>query len=159
MAKSNDPFSTPSESGADIRTTENELSLIWPREHFTGDKTIKTEYNDAADPVRADFVALTGENAGEIEEDVLIFQGTLVGRLKRLAKKNFRVDDAEGDADRPDLTPMLVRLRRGDAPVNKRTGKPEEDKAPWFFEAPTEEDKDIARKWIAENNKPADPFA
>lgn len=146
-----DPFATKSsgETGSttNIGDFKGELLLIWPREV----PTIKTKDYGDKEAVRADWVVLTGESAGEIEEDALIFGGFMIGDLKKLAKKNYKVNDEEGDADRSELRPFLGRIGQGKEKIKGNY--------PWLFEDASDDDKVLARKWL-EDNKPEekDPF-
>ena len=96
-------------------------------------------------------MVLTGENAGELEEDALIFGGFMIGDLKKLARKNYKVNDDEGDADRFELRPFLGRIGQGKEKIKGNY--------PWIFEDESEADKALAIKWL-DDNKPEekDPF-
>lgn len=148
---SNDPFatnSTTSSGGTNIGDTGGELLLIWPREHNT---EVKTKDYGVKDAIRADWIVLTGADAGEIEEDALIFGGHLIGKLRVLAKKNYKVNGDEGDADRHLLRPFLGRVVQGKEKIRGNY--------PWLFADPSDADKALAIQWL-NDNKPKDenPF-
>jgi hypothetical protein len=148
---STDPFATKSSgetgSSTNIGDHEGELLLIWPREV----KMILTKHYGEKEAVRADWVVLTGDSSGELEEDALIFGGFMIGDLKKLAKKNYKVDDDEGDAERHLLRPFLARIAQGKEKIKGNH--------PWLFEDASDADKVLAVKWL-EENKPqeANPF-
>lgn len=129
---SNDPFSNAgSGSGASITDFEGRLLLLTPTEYLDGDDKVKTEYGDK-DVVVTDLVALDGDEVQE-ESGVYVFQGKLIGALKRNVGKK----------------PVLGRLGRG-TPAKKGQAKP------WELQPATEADKQIARDYLA--RKTEDPF-
>lgn len=146
---SDDPFATPSsgESGSSIADHKGQLLIVWPREHVSD---IKTKFGEK-DAIRADWAVLTGDDAGDLEEDALIFGGQMIVALKKLAKKNYKVNDDEGDASRSELRPYLGRVAQG---TDNSKGN-----YPWIFAVPSDEDKKLAIKWL-EDNKPEEknPF-
>lgn len=147
---STDPFATKSSGesgGTNIGDHKGELLLIWPREVAT----VKTKDYGNKEAIRADWVVLTGDKANELEEDSLIFGGFMIGDLKKLAKKNFKINDDDGDADRHELRPFLGRIGQGREKIKGNY--------PWIFEDASDDDKVLARKWL-EENKPEekDPF-
>lgn len=147
---SDDPFATSStvpSGGVNIGDYKDELVLIWPREHV---KEVKTKDYGTKDAIRAEWVVLTGKDAGAQEES-LIFGGFLIGKLRALANKNYKVNDEDGDADRSELRPFLGRVRQGKEKIKGNH--------PWVFEDPSGADKMLAIKWL-DDNKPEekDPF-
>lgn len=148
---SNDPFATKSSGetggGTNIGDHKGELLIVWPREHVT----VNTKDFGEKDAIRADWVVLTGENTGELEEDSLIFGGFMIGDLKKLAKKNYKVDDDQGDADRHLLRPFLGRVNQGKEKIKGNY--------PWIFEDVTDADRELGIQWLNENKpKDEDPF-
>lgn len=120
-----DPFAAPAGPGSGDKITDFEgyLLLVKPTEIIDEMETKlgKTE------AIRADVVVLDHED-GPIESDgVLVFQIALKRDLKRTI---------EGP------TPYLLgRLGKGEA----RAGK----SAPFIFNQPTDDDKNVARKYLA----------
>lgn len=130
---SQDPFASAGSTGVKITDYEGRLLLVTPNEYIQG---LKTDYDEDKDAVDADVVVLDGEGAPEELDDVRIFQGKLIGSLKhRIGKKQNMV---------------LGRLGK-DSPKKKGQS------AAWTFETPTDDDKKLAREYLAQ--QPADPFA
>lgn len=151
MTDYEDPFATPTsaESGGGIAEHKGELLIVWAREHQTGLTTKFCKPGETKDALRCDFAVLTGENAGTLEEDALIFQGQLIASLKRLAKRNFKVEGDDGDASRDKLRPFLGRVGQG---TDKSKGN-----VPWIFLDPTDADKALAIEWLAKNKPVEEP--
>lgn len=120
----NDPFSTPSGT-SDYRINDfvGEVLLVKPTEDITD---MVTEIG-TTDAVRVDLVPLTGHLAGKKLDDILVFQMALKRALRKVL-----------DGGNPYL---LGKLTMG----AKKPGK----NAPYIFDKPTEEDKAMARAWLA----------
>jgi hypothetical protein len=129
-----DPFASPS-AGVKITEYKGRLMLVTPLEYVTG---ISTKFGES-DAVDADVVILDGEEKGERLDNVRIFQGALIGVLKG------RIGKQVG----------MVLGRLGTVPNKKDT----EGKPVWVLEQPTEDDKQVARDYLAAATKPKDPFA
>lgn len=78
-----DMFATGSKAGdgAKITADKGQAVVIRPTEYIPSMTTSHGE----TDAVRADWVVLTGPDAGQVREDSLIFQRVLVSTLKNLA--------------------------------------------------------------------------
>jgi hypothetical protein len=138
-----DPFEAPA-SGEfiDWDDMEGELLLFTVTDY----KEQSTRYDKDDKPskaVEADIVVLTGENAGTVYEEALIFPKVLAARLK------------------PRIGSMVlariicIKSKELQAQWGKNAKK-------WDFADPpySEADAELARKWIKENEKPKeDPFA
>lgn len=128
-----DPFAVADTGGVNIKDYEGYLLLVTPTEYIENVDTT----NGPTDVVDADMVVLDGEDAPEEIDGVRIFQNVLIGALrKRIGKKQNM---------------LLGRLAIS---TEKKKGQ----NAPWIFQAPTDEDKEVARKYI-ESKKADDPFA
>jgi hypothetical protein len=115
-----DPFSSPGGSTEHrISDFVGELVLVKPTEDI---EEMLTEIG-TTDAVRADVTPLTGPNAGELCEDMLIFQMALKRSLRKVM-----------NGDKPYL---LGRLTMG----SKKPGK----SAPYIFAEATAEEVAIAR--------------
>lgn len=132
-----DPFASGGSSGANITDFEGKLMLVYGTEYLSGDDAINTEYGEK-DVVVADVIVFDDGGSVETEESGLyIFQGKLIGTLKRHVGKR----------------PYLGRLGKGEA---SKKGY----QKPWAFLDPTDADKAVARKFIEERAAQAeDPFA
>lgn len=124
----------PPDPPARITDFENLLLLIHPLRvmdwaHPDGNRS---------DAVRADVVALDGEDGPEVHHGLTVIQGALVRTLKR------RLAEAGGQ---PVTT--LARLVRIPSKRNK-------EHRVWVFEEPTETDVDLAQLYLDEHG---DPFA
>jgi hypothetical protein len=115
-----DPFSTPG-GATEHRISDfvGELLLVKPTEDI---EEMLTEIG-TTDAVRADITPLTGPNAGELCEDMLVFQMALKRSLRKVM-----------NGDKPYL---LGRLTMG----SKKPGK----SAPYIFAEATPEEVAIAR--------------
>ncbi|QNL30170.1 hypothetical protein SEA_MARIOKART_43 [Gordonia phage Mariokart] len=120
-----DPFSlppAPSEIG--ISDLVGTLVLCRPTEVI---ESMQTEVGTAENVVRADITAVDGDLAGQVFEDVLVFQTALKRALLKVL-------------DGPN--PMLLgRIEMG----NKKPGK----NAPYLFGKPDEDDINAARAVLA----------
>lgn len=122
---SDDMFDGPgSTSALNYEDAKGRLLLITPHKLETG---IKTEYGEN-DAVRADVVILDGPDAPEECNDILIFPKVLQGQLR----KNVGTGRMN-----------LGRLGQGE----KQPGK----SAPWMLGDPTDDDKKVARDYLAKN--------
>lgn len=135
-----DPFAAPASGDfVDWDSLKDQLVLFTVHEA----KTQKTKFDsDGPQPcIVADIAVLTGENAGDVIEESLIFGRVMVARLKP------RVGGM-----------VLTRVRK--VTNAELTGKYGKNSFKWEFDDEyTEEDAEIARKWIAENIEPEpDPF-
>ncbi len=122
--RTGDPFSTPAGS-SEHRISEfvGELLLVKPTEDIM---EMVTEIG-TTDAVRADIVPLSGPNAGELCEDMLVFQMALKRALRKVMTGS---------------NPFLLgRLGMG----SKKPGK----NAPYIFEQPTPEDVAVARAYLS----------
>lgn len=79
---SGDPFASGSgTSSANITDFDGKLLLLYVTDYLDGDRRIKTQFSDEPkDVVVADVHDV---EAGTVESDVYIFQGRLIGALKR----------------------------------------------------------------------------
>lgn len=120
-----DPFDMPSGPGSGDKITdfEGHLLLVTPREvmHEMQTSIGKT------DAVRADVVVIDGPEGVYESDGVLVFQQALRRDLLRII---------EGPS-----TMLLGRLGKGEAKAGKS--------APYIFEQPTDDDKALARKFLA----------
>lgn len=125
-----DPFDGPgSASGITWADYENRLLLVTPHEK---DVTVNTAFGEST-AVRADVVVLDGPGAPEEVNDTLIFPKVLQGQVKGNA--------GSGRSN-------LGRLGKGNA-------KPGQS-APWMLGDPTDDDKTVARTYLA--SKTQAPF-
>lgn len=122
-----DPFSNPSSGGTKVTDYNGSLLLITPKEYK---ESIATSYGEK-DAVAVDLVVLDGTDEVEEHEDVLLFQGVLIGQTKGKVNKG------------------MVLGRLGQRPATKPGQNPA-----WALEDPTDEDKDAARAYLATK----DPF-
>jgi hypothetical protein len=131
---SNDPFAAPS-GGTKLAEYKGRLLLFTPQEL---QKDVETKYGKS-DAVLTDFVVLDGPEAGERQDNVRIFQKIFVSELSgRIGKER------------------AMMLARVDTVPNKKDA---EGKPVWVPLSPTEEDKAVAREYLAKATAPADPFA
>lgn len=127
---SRDPFSSPS-GDSKITDFEGNLLLVTPTDYLTG---VTTAFGDK-DCVEAEVVVLDGEDGAEVYDGVRIFQGVLISELKPKVGKGM----------------VLGRLGR-------REPKQKGHQGAWALMTPTDEDKELAREFIAERAD-SDPFA
>lgn len=119
-----DPFSGPaSASGVKVTEFEGRLLLVTPTAYEEG---IETQYG-AKDAVRASVVVIDEEapEKSEKHDDVLMFQGRLIGQTKPFVGKGL----------------VLGRLGKGEAKKGQS--------APWMLEDPTDDDKVKGREYLA----------
>src|SRR5690606_24664362 len=128
-----DPFASAGAAGTKITDFEGQLLLLRPTEYITG---MKTEYSDDKDAVVAEATVLDGPGAPEDLGEVYIFQGGLIGQLKNKIGK----------------TPDLVLGRLGKGEVKKKGFS-----APWKLINPDEDDRPVARAYLAKQ-KTKHPF-
>jgi hypothetical protein len=122
-----DPFSTTSGGATTDRRINDfigELLLVKPTEDI---EELTTEVG-VTDAVRADVTPLSGPDAGETFEDLLVFQVILKRELRRVMSN-------------PDQKFKLGRLVMGDATKGKS--------APYKFADATPEEIAIARAYLA----------
>lgn len=144
-----DEFDTPGAYVA-VKDLLGELVLFTPIEYV---EEVTTDFG-TKDAVTTDLVVLSGEDAGTEYESVLIFQGSLIGSLKRKVPAYTNgVMTREGRK-------VLGVIAKGDAKKGQN--------APYILAAPTDEQKQVARDYLAgrtieqatEQDAPADdPFA
>ena len=126
--KSSDPYAASTPSGVSEHSMANfvgELMLVEPVEYIESMTTSASK--EPTDAFRINMVPLTGELAGELLEDLMVFQIA----LKRELKKTF------SGANRW----LLARLERG-------TAKPGQS-APYLFIPPDAEDTALYEKFKA----------
>src|SRR5690606_5886098 len=75
-----DPFASAGAAGTKITDFEGQLLLLRPTEYITG---MKTEYSDDKDAVVAEVTVLDGPGDQEDIGEVYIFQGGIIGQLKK----------------------------------------------------------------------------
>lgn len=123
-APAGDPFGAPSGGGEHNLTDYlGELVLVTPTEWIESMPTKK----GPTSAMRVDFVVLTGPSQGLEASDALVFQVVLKKDLKNIQRKGI---------------PMLLgRMAKGE----ERNG----NSAPWLFVEATEDDKVLARQWLA----------
>lgn len=123
-----------------IKELLGELVLFTPTEYV---EETKTDFGDK-DAVTTDLVVITAEGGPAEYTDVMIFQGSLIGQLKRKIAGGRK---------------LLGVLAKGEAKKGQN--------APYVLEAPTDEQKQMARDYLAgrtveaatEAAPKADPFA
>lgn len=120
-----DPFDMPSGPGSGERITDlmGELLLVKPLEYLQG---INTKLGPT-DAIRADVAILSGDRQGDLSQGMLIFQIALMRDLMRVL-----------EGPNPYL---LGRLGLGEEKAGKS--------APYIFEQPTDEDRVLARQYLA----------
>ncbi|TDC52860.1 hypothetical protein E1281_18405 [Actinomadura sp. KC345] len=117
-----DQFDAPASGGVKITEFEGQLLLLTPTAH---EQEIPTAYGPA-DAVTTTIAVLDGDGAGDEHTDVKVFQKALMGQLRPKIGSGRMV---------------LGRLGRG-------TAKPGQS-APWLLADPTEQDKQVARDFLA----------
>lgn len=123
-----------------VKDLLGELVLFTPSEYV---EEVKTDFGDK-DAVVTDLVVLTAEGGPAEYQDVMIFQGSLIGQLKRKIAGGRK---------------LLGVIARGEAKKGQN--------APYILSAPTDEQKQAARDYIAGRTVEAatasepqdDPFA
>lgn len=123
-----------------IKDLLGELVLFTPTEYI---EEVKTDFGDK-DAVMADLVVLTAEGGPAEYEDQMIFQGSLIGQLKRKI---------------PTGRMLLGVIAKGEAKKGQN--------APYILTAPTDDQKQMARDYRAgreiaaatESTPAEDPFA
>lgn len=128
--KSSDPYaaSVPS-TASDTRMSDpgilGELMLVEPVEYI--DSMLTSASKEPTDVFRVNLLPLTGDMAGQLHEDVLIFQTA----LKRELKKTYSGPNRW----------LLARCEMGSAKPGKN--------APYLFNPPTAEDMALYEKFKA----------
>ncbi|AMD42786.1 hypothetical protein SEA_XKCD426_45 [Streptomyces phage Xkcd426] len=137
MAKT-DEFDTAGSYVA-VKDLLGELVLFTPTEYV---EEVTTDFG-TKDAVLTDLVVLTAEGGPAEYQDCMIFQGSLIGQLKRKIPANRK---------------LLGVIAKGEAKKGQN--------APYILSAPTDEQKQVARDYLAgrviETAAPAkaeDPFA
>lgn len=136
---SQDPFATGSGgSGANITDFDGALLYIYPKEFRNSKKGegVQTQDYGEKDAVVADIHVLDGDDKGTVEENVLVFQGRLIGALRPHAGKR----------------PYVGRLGKGKEKVKGNY--------PWEFTEPTDKERKLAREYhdsLPQDDE--DPFA
>lgn len=119
-----DPFNDPA-AGGGVKVTEFEgrLLLITPTSYDEGIATVHGE----KDAVKANIVVIDEKSpaASERHDDVLLFQGNLIGATKRFVGKGM----------------VVGRLGKGEAKPGKN--------APWILDVATDDEKMLARTYLA----------
>lgn len=165
FAQDQDPFASAGEDYDSITTKRlcGSLFLLTPLDHVFGVKTqFSTPEKPTQDVIDTAVVILDGPDAGKEFESVRIFQGPLIGRLKAQAKFNAAHPAGDPRTGKPKM--FLARTGRGEDKSKRLTPQLEftdADKRAWLFLAPSEEDKQTARDYLAKLPvaEPADPFA
>lgn len=120
-----DEFDSASGSFVAMKDLVGELVLFTPHEHIQEiTTTFSKDKDDTKDAVRTDLVVLT--QGCEAYEDVLVFQGSLIGSLKRKI---------------PGGRKLLGRIIMGEAKKGQS--------APYKLAAPSEADEQMARDYLA----------
>lgn len=144
---SDDPFKSGTAGGSGITEYEGQLLLVTPTEHIVQMKTVQ----GLSDAIRVDLVVLDAPDGPEEVEDTLVFQKVLISRFKAQAKFN-ESNGVDPQTGYPKMT--LGVLIQDEA--QKKTGQ----SAPWVLAEPTDEQKAVAREYLAgKKREPADPFA
>lgn len=105
-----------------VKDLLGELVLFTPTEHV---EEVQTDFG-TKDAVMANLVVLTGEGGPVEYDDQMIFQGSLIGQLKRKIPGNRK---------------LLGVIARGEAKKGQN--------APYVLTAPTDEQKQMARDFLA----------
>ena len=125
-AAGGDPFGMPSGGGSGSKIADDlgQALLVRPTEVRTDMKT----QHGLVDAVQADWIVLTGPEAGQVRESSLVFQTMLVGDLKKILANP--------------ATPFMVGvLTTGEAKPGKN--------APYLFATPDEAQVALARQAAA----------
>lgn len=128
-----DEFAAPESDIWKITEADGGLLLVYPQSiEFKATMHSTTAAGDEC--IRARVVVIDEKKPAksEVHNDVLIFQGVLIGNLRGAI---------------PGKKKVLGRLGRGEASKGKS--------APWILNAPTEDDKGVARAYLAS----VDPLA
>lgn len=161
---SNDPFASAS-SFEPIIPLYGNLLLITPMEHVFGIKTkYSTPEKPTTDAIDAEVVSLDGSEAGQEFDSFRFFQGPLIAAMKRAAKFNEENPNGDPKTGKPKM--ILGRLGRGEDKTGKLTEAlyfTDADKRAWLLTAPSEEDKQMARDYLAKvpvaaQAEPPNPF-
>lgn len=129
-----------------MRELEGETVLFTPREYI---ESIETTFG-TKDAVRTDLVVLSRDN--EEHYDVLVFQGGLIGTLKRQIKTQREIDRNPVSGV---VTEFEVRsFRRTLGKIGKGDAKKGQN-APFEIQQPDEQYLAAANAYVAENPVPA----
>lgn len=125
-AAGGDPFGMPSGGGSGSKIADDlgQALLVRPTEYRP---EVKTQ-NGVTDAVQADWIVLTGPEAGQVRESSLIFQTMLVGDLKKILANP--------------ATPFMVGFLTKAEPTPGKS-------AAFIFATPTEEQVALARQAAA----------
>jgi hypothetical protein len=123
-----------------VKDLLGDLVLFSPTEHV---EEVQTDFG-TKDAVLTDLVVITAEGGPAEYTDVMIFQGSLIGQLKRKIAGQKK---------------LLGRIDKGEAKKGQN--------APYILTAPSDEDKQLARDYLAGRvisaaaplTKAEDPFA
>jgi hypothetical protein len=129
-----------------IKDLEGELVLFTPTQYV---EEVETSFG-TKDAVTTDLVVLSQDGQPEHDE-VMIFQGALIGTLKRRIKQTHSIE-------RDPVTGVVTRFvttttKRVLGVIAKGEGKKGQN-APYVLVAATDEQKDLARKYMAANPTP-----
>lgn len=116
-----DEFDTPGAYVA-VKDLLDQLVLFTPTEYV---EEVTTDFG-TKDAVTTDLVVLSGPEAGTEYTDVMIFQGSLIGTLKRKISSGRKV---------------LGVIGKGDAKKGQN--------APYILVAPDDDQKQVARDYLA----------
>lgn len=136
MSRQRDEFDSAS-AYVSMSDLVGDLVLVTPTEHVEG---VQTDFGDK-DAILADLVVLADAEGNAYDEpreytDVMIFQGKLIGQLKR----RIPIVNAAGQITR-EGRPLLARVVKGEAKKGQS--------APYEFGSPSEADKQTARNFLA----------
>lgn len=126
-----DPFETPGHGGDRVVLADVLGSLLLFTVHSV-ERGIETTFGES-DAVKVDVVVLDGELKGTVYADTLIFPRVLQSQLSGKVGKM-----------------VIGRLEQGVAKKGQS--------APWQLADPTDDDKEIGRKYLAHVAKVTDPF-
>ncbi len=115
-----------------IKDLMGELVLFTPSEHV---EEVQTDFGQK-DAVLTDIVVLSQDGAPEFN-DVMIFQGSLIGQLKRRVPQR---NQATGQVIREGRK-LLGRIGKGEAKKGQN--------APYILVDPSDDDKQAARDYLA----------
>jgi hypothetical protein len=124
-----DPFADPTGgSGEKVADLLGMLVLVTPTEYVEG---MQTDIG-VSNAVRADVVLLDGPRQGEAIDNMLFFQRALSRDLLSIMRN-------------PQASMLIGRIGKGEAKAGKS--------APYLFSKATEDEKNIARQYLATRNK------
>ena len=128
-----DPFGRPKGAGGDKMTSDVENALLCRPTEFISQMVTSQGLSDA---VRVDWVVLTGENAGQVRSNSLVFNAPLVRDLKAILEGPQKF-----------LVGVLTRA------AARKPGDPESERTRAFiFADPTDEVMELAAQAAQANN-------